>query len=750
MSWRIWLTSLPIAAGRATLPVMARIVAAGAGWGRVPAEPGFGMVAVLAVRAGPPHLGSCGTGAGSVRGVGMRMVTARWVAGGVATASVALIAGAVALAFVDRHRVSAALTGWDDVFGQVTDLALPVVGFILASRRPASRIGWLFLVAGLALALRAFAHHYGLHALVAAPGSLPGGRAAMWVSNWIWLIPLAMLAFAFLLFPTGRLRSPRWRPAAWFVGGAFALATAAAVVTATRIWAHPLVASYGQLGNPALVAVTYVFMLAGLVVGVAALVVRFARSKGEERLQLKWFAAAAVLVLLTFIATLDTNSVVANVVGSLAFLCLWVAIGVAVLKYRLYDIDIVISKAVLYGSLAVFITGVYAALVVGVGTLAGNTRSPLLAALAAAVVAVAFQPARQWAGRLANRVVYGRRASPYQVLSDFAQRIGGTYAAEDVLPQMAQIVADGTGAEQVVVWLRVGEKLRPEASSDGSPAAGPLPVDGQALPLLPDADLSVPVVHQGELLGAISVKMPKDEPLRPAGEQLIADVASQAGLVLANAGLIGDLRASRQRLVTAQDEARRRLERNIHDGAQQDLVALAIKAKLGATTVNDDPARQILSELQADAAGALENLRDLARGIYPPLLADLGLAAALNAQASKSPLPVLVEADGVGRFGQDTEAAVYFCCLEALQNTAKYAHATQARICLQAANGTLEFSVSDDGTGYDARQTPMGSGLRNMADRLAALGGQLQVQSAPGQGTTISGHLPVPASSGKH
>ena len=154
---------------------------------------------------------------------------------------------------------------------------------------------------------------------------------------------------------------------------------------------------------------------------------------------------------------------------------------------------------------------------------------------------------------------------------------------------------------------------------------------------------------------------------------------------------------------------------------------------------------QVFGELKADAAGALENLRDLARGIYPPLLADLGLAAALNAQASKSPLPVTVEADGIGRFGQDTEAAVYFCCLEALQNTAKYAHATQARICLQAQNGTLRFTVSDDGTGYDARHTPTGSGLRNMADRLAALGGQLEIQSAPGQGTTITGHLPAPS-----
>jgi len=294
-----------------------------------------------------------------------------------------------------------------------------------------------------------------------------------------------------------------------------------------------------------------------------------------------------------------------------------------------------------------------------------------------------------------------------------------------------------------VVWLRVGDDLRAEASSDGSLPGSSLPVHGQALPSVPGADLSVPVVHQDVLLGAISIKMPRDEPLRPGGQQLVADVASQAGLALANAGLIEDLRASRQRLVTAQDEARRRLERNLHDGAQQDLVALAIKVRLGAAAADLAEARQLFGELQAAAAGALENLRDLARGIYPPLLADLGLAAALGAQAAKSPLPVTVAAARIGRFAQDVEAAVYFCCLEALQNTAKYARATQAQICLHAQDGTLSFTVSDDGTGYDPRRMPMGAGQRNMADRLAALGGRLEIQSAPTCGTTITGRLPA-------
>ena len=267
---------------------------------------------------------------------------------------------------------------------------------------------------------------------------------------------------------------------------------------------------------------------------------------------------------------------------------------------------------------------------------------------------------------------------------------------------------------------------------------------GQALPPVPDGDTCVPIVYQGELLGAITIKMPKDEPLRPAGAQLVEDVASQACPVLSNAGLIAELRASRQRLVTAQDEARRQLERNLHDGAQQDLVALAIKLRIASAVLDEDPAqvKELLAELQSETAGALENLRDLARGVYPPMLAELGLPAALRGQAAKSPVPVTVLAGGIGRFPQDAEAAVYFCCLEALQNTAKYSVAAAARITLDAPDGTLRFAVSDDGAGFDPARTPMGSGLRNMADRLAALGGG-QVESAPGAGTTVTGYLPV-------
>jgi signal transduction histidine kinase len=232
----------------------------------------------------------------------------------------------------------------------------------------------------------------------------------------------------------------------------------------------------------------------------------------------------------------------------------------------------------------------------------------------------------------------------------------------------------------------------------------------------------------------------------------VTDLAAQAGLVLRNAGLTADLRAtiqelrvSRQRLVTAQDEERRRLERNLHDGAQQQLVALNVKLGLLERLVERDPAqaKTIARQLQGDGYDALEELRDLARGIYPPLLADKGLVTALESQARKSAVHVSIEADGVGRYAQEAEAAVYFSCLEALQNVAKYASASRATVRLMDGEGRLRFEVADDGIGFDPSSSSYGTGLQGIADRLAALDGQLEVRSAPGVGTTIAGTLPV-------
>jgi signal transduction histidine kinase len=263
------------------------------------------------------------------------------------------------------------------------------------------------------------------------------------------------------------------------------------------------------------------------------------------------------------------------------------------------------------------------------------------------------------------------------------------------------------------------------------------------LPPIPE-DLAVEVRHHGELLGALSVSTPANDPLDPARRRLVSDLASQAGLVLRNVRLIEELKASRQRLVAAQDEERRRLERNLHDGAQQQLVALSVKVRLAQQLTARDPdgATAMLEDVQKDTTDALENLRQLARGIYPPLLADKGLATALEAQVRRAPLPVQIRDGGVGRFGQDVEAAVYFSCLEALQNVAKYAEATNAEIVLANGDGMLRFEVRDDGVGFDPARTGYGTGLQGIADRLAALEGSIEIHSAPGRGTTVIGHIP--------
>jgi signal transduction histidine kinase len=246
-------------------------------------------------------------------------------------------------------------------------------------------------------------------------------------------------------------------------------------------------------------------------------------------------------------------------------------------------------------------------------------------------------------------------------------------------------------------------------------------------------------------LGSITVAMPANDPMNPSKERLINDLTGQAGLVLRNVRLIEELRASRRRLVSAQDAERRRLERNIHDGAQQQLVALAVKLRLADQFLERDTGKshQLLSQLQSDTHDALENLRDLARGIYPPLLADAGLPAALEAQARKSALPVSVEPNGVGRYPQEIEATVYFCVLEALQNVAKYSRASGVQIRLRDDATELGFEVQDDGVGFDTAEPTEGSGLQGMADRLEAVGGTFLISSAPGSGTTVSGRLPV-------
>jgi signal transduction histidine kinase len=685
--------------------------------------------------------------------------TARRAAWSIGVVSIALLIAALVFMYLDRRAILPEVSdSWrvSNVFDVLVSTGPAILGIVIAARRRESPIGWLFLVAGFDLAIGRFTRAYALHALVADRGSLPLGRVFGWISNGLGPVAICMLPFLFLLFPTDHLPSRRWRPVAWLAGADLVVLTASALVYASSLWSRPF-AELGTTGGSTFAKVALVTLLAGylmltvvMLLSFAAVAVRFSRSRGDERLQLKWFVTAGALVAVTFLVSLFTNSPHAGLLFDGALLLLYAAIGIAILKYRLYDIDVIISKAVVYGGLAAFITAVYVLLVAVIGAFIGATEG--LALVATAIVAVAFQPVRGRVQAVANRLVYGERATPYEVLSKFSDRIAETYSTEDVLPQMAKILGEGTGASQTDVWLKVGPELRHVASwPDGDLGDGSLPVVGDRLPqIVPRSRVAAAsrvaeVRHQGQLLGALAVIKSPNEPLTPAEDKLLTDLASQAGLVLRNAALVSELRASRQRLVSAQDEERRRLERNLHDGAQQQLIALSVKQRLAGDLVRRDPDRAIsmLAELQEDTAEAVENLRQLARGIYPPLLADQGLVAALQAHARKTSIPVAFRTDSVDRYPQEVEAAVYFCCLEALQNVSKYAAASGVTIGLTREAPWLTFTVEDDGVGFDVATTPRGTGLQGMADRLAALGGTLDIASKPGGGTSIRGRIPA-------
>jgi signal transduction histidine kinase len=574
-----------------------------------------------------------------------------------------------------------------------------------------------------------------------------------------------VFTYLLLLFPDGRLPSRRWKPVPWLAAAALVITVIPVAITGWPI-RGPILANIGEeapAGASAAFKAAYDIQVLGIiltfVLGVASaasLVIRLRRASGDERAQLKWFAYASAFLVAAIIANSPLVGVGGNVLPGIALMMVPAAIGIAMFRYRLYDIDVVINKTIVVAVLAAFVTAVYLAVVVGISRLINTAGEPnvLLSVVATAIVALAFQPLRERARRLADRVVYGKRATPYEVLSEFSERMAGSYSTEDVLPRMARILGEGTGATRTEVWLRVGTQLQLAASwpEGAEPAKAPLPASEDELPEFPEADRAVPVRHQSELLGALTLTKPPSEPVTPAEEKLLFDLASQAGLMLRNVRLTAelqarlvDLRASRQRLVAAQDQERRRLERDLHDGAQQQLVALAVKQRLVEGLVRKDPemAAQMLGDLQADTTEALENLRDLARGIYPPLLADKGLPAALEGHARKVHLPVTVETDGLGRYPQEVEAAVYFCCLEALQNIAKYADASHVSVNLSTEAGQLNFEVIDDGKGFDPESKPQGSGLQGMADRLEALGGMLEVHSEPGTGTTVVGHVPA-------
>ena len=638
-----------------------------------------------------------------------------------------------------------------------------IVGALILSREPGNRIGGLLLYGSGATAASFVAGEVTTYFIRqgTTDGLVPGLFGLLSDAGWIvGIIPVLM--FLPMLFPDGHLPSRRWWPlaaAAWtvivflvvaiaFTTPRFAGSESPAAEGPARVENPLYISALDQVEVPD--AVISILLLVILIGSVASLVMRFRRSRGDERQQIKWVAAALILLVFSFVFTevllqLGIESaLVDSIVSGAAFIAIPVSIGIAVLRFRLYELDVVVKKTLVAGSLAVVVIAVYAAVVWAFGAFASGRESSASLFVIALLLGLAFRPVARFARRVADRLVYGRRATPYEVLTEFSGRIGDAYATEDVLGRMAQILGQATGAGVARVWLAVGDDLVPEASwPSDAPDAASMPARGDRLAV--PGETVVEVRDRGQRLGALSVAVPANDPMTPSKERLIHDLASQAGLVLRNVRLVEELRASQRRIVAAQDAERRRLERNIHDGAQQQLVALSVKARLAQGVADRDPEKttDLLGQIEGELQTALDDLRDLARGIYPPLLADKGLGAALEAQARRSPFPVTVDSDGLERYPQEVEAAVYFSCLEALQNVAKHADASEVTVTLSQSNGRLTFEVADDGDGFDPGATGYGTGLQGIADRMGAIHGELAVSSRPGGGTKVVGRIDV-------
>ena len=579
------------------------------------------------------------------------------------------------------------------------------------------------------------------------PADLP--LAAAWIlvfiePSWVGAI-VPLMTFGLLLFPDGKLPSPRWR---WVGVSAIVgiVLTGLGAVWSQRPWNTDIAQDDLLLGVGQLV-----FLLAA-VAALVALVVRFRRSSGEIRQQLKWIVWGSSIFVLVVIVSIVLGG---GPYGELTFAALVVAgaifctsYGIAVGRYRLYDIDLVISKTVAFVSLAAVIAVLYVAAVLGLVALFGEPNqgpADLRAGFwfgATALVAIGFEPLRVRLQRWADRVAFGKRAAPHHVLSQLTSQLSDTSSSEGLVG-LAQLLRDGTAAGSALVWLRVGDRLRVEAVSpaDALPAISVVEAE-EDLPAS-ELEVSVPVRHGGELLGALGVTKPRSHPVTPADEALLSDVAAGAGLLLRNLRLNAELarravelQASRRRLITAHDAARHRLERDLHDGAQQQVVALKVRLGLAKTIAEREGAHDLaarVAELAEGTQHAVDAMRIVARGIYPPLLDAEGLGPALAAMHRAVDLPLQIDVGSLPRYSKEAEETAYFCVLAAVTQ-ATMAAATTAQIDVEGDDMSLALTVSYNSAERDD--------LAALTDRVDAFGGTVATSTSADR-MTITMTLPV-------
>ena len=636
------------------------------------------------------------------------------------------------------------------------------VGAVIVRRADNHPVGVLVMLAGTAYAVGLAAEGYAK--LRAGGGQLDLGTAlASWLELTAWRAAAVLLALALALFPERR-------PSSWFSRSLVVLLVldGVAVVAVTAFTPGPLGAGTYQdnpfgiawldadaVGGP---AETLSWVLTAL--AVASVVVRYLRAPAGARRQLRWPALAAAILLIGLVIALlgFAGGIVLQLVPFLlSVVGLPIAMAAAILSDHLFDIDVIVNRLVVYLLLAATITAVYVGVVLTVQLLFLGSEPPtsLITVAALVLVSLIALPARDRLQLLADRIVFGRRSTPYHALATFAEMSAGAWSVQDTAPRLAGLLADATGASTAVVYVRADDQLLPVSREPGPPS-GLAPVELAALDATLGAfDLATRVERRGELLGAMAITLPPGRPVRPAERRLIRQLAAQAALVFetlrltaelsrhadALAAQAAELRRSRLRLVRAQDAERSRIGRDLHDGSQQHLVAIIAKAGLARSQLTRDAglADGTLVELQHDTKAALIEIRELVHGIFPPILADRGLVVAVQQRSVRLPIPVRVEsaADDVGRrFEPSMESAAWFVISEALTNAVKHSRAAQVVVRFRIGSN-LDVEIADDGIGV--QRGTGGSGLTGMSDRVAALGGDFSVENGSSAGAVASG-----------
>jgi signal transduction histidine kinase len=647
--------------------------------------------------------------------------------------------------------VSSALLGWvlvalngRSVWANLTPalaaLPFPIVGALIARRHPDNPIGWILLVIGLSEGLSLAIAEYAWGALIVRPGSLPLGAELAWAASWTWM-PGAVLLFTFLLllFPDGRLPSRRWRPVVWLVISLLAVIAVASALT----WPHrgpwlldpklapPDLGLVDMLGGTAFSTLIAVCIPAS----VASLVVRFRGSTQIERQQIKWFVYAAILTVLLFLAqvALVSGSPWTEILGVPMVLLLPAAVGIAILRYRLYDIDVVINRSLVYGGLTAGVVGLY----VGTVTLLARffERTGWGASLvAAAVVAVVFQPLRERLQHGVNHLMYGDRDDPYAALSRLGRRLEASVPAGTVLAQVTESVAQALRLPYTAVELPRDAGFEPAASF------------GRA-----GADLvHLPLVYQGETVGRLVVGLRAPGEAFSQGDlRLLQDLAREAGAAAHAVRLTSDLQRSRERLVVAREEERRRLRRDLHDGLGPALAGMALQIETIRGLLRDNPeaADALLAKLKDETQDGLAGIRRIVYGLRPPALDELGLVAALGEDSARlssggpGPLVSIDAPADLPPLPAAVEVAAYRIAREAMTNAARHSQASTCTVRI-ALNAGLDLEITDDGRGLPPDFHP-GVGVNSMRERAQELGGKFTINNAAPTGTTVRAHLPL-------